>query len=386
VSVTAAAGFTAAGVHAGVKAGGSLDLAVVAADRAVPAAAVFTTNIAAAPPVVLSRRHLAEGATVRAVVLNSGCANAATGAAGDAAARAMADTLAGRLGERPEQILVASTGPIGTHLPVDTVIGGIGAAVERLGSTPEAGTAAATAIMTTDSVPKQSTASGGGIVVGGMAKGAGMVRPDMATLLAVVTTDAVVEAGRLDAVLRRAVDGSFHSLNVDGCASTNDTVVVMASGASGIAADGLFDEMLGRVCRDLAHQLAADAEGASRVVTIAVEGAADDASARRAGRLVADSALVRAAFYGGDPNWGRLVGALGAGDVAFDPSAVTIAFGDVVVAKDGVAAPYPEAELLEALAVGDFTVRLAIGSGPGSAAVLTTDLTPDYVRFNGERS
>ena len=386
MSVTAAAGFTAAGVHAGVKAGGALDLAVVAADRAVPTAAVFTTNIAAAPPVLLSRRHMAQAATVRAVVLNSGCANAATGAAGDAAAMAMADTLAGRLGERPEQVLVASTGPIGSQLRVEAVIAGIGAAVERLGSTPEAGTTAAKAIMTTDSVPKESTASGGGIVVGGMAKGAGMVRPDMATMLAVVTTDAAVEAGRLDAALRRAVDGSFHSLNVDGCASTNDTVVMMASGASGIAADGLFDELLGRVCRDLAHQLAADAEGASRVVTIAVEGAADDASARRAGRLVADSALVRAAFYGGDPNWGRLVGALGAGDVAFDPSAVTVAFGDVVVAKDGVAAPYPEAELLEALAVGDFTVRLVIGSGPGSAAVLTTDLTPDYVRFNGERS
>jgi glutamate N-acetyltransferase/amino-acid N-acetyltransferase len=324
---------------------------------------------------------------MRAVVLNSGCANAATGPAGEAAAADMVAAAAAGLGCGGREVLVASTGTIGTALQSEAVGAGIAAACDRLGSTPEHGTQAAEAIMTTDTVPKESRYSAGGFTVGGMAKGAGMVRPDMATMLVVTTTDAVADSSTLDRALRAAVDVSFHSLNIDGCPSTNDSVFVMASGASGVRpADHQLAAGLTEVCLDLARQLAADAEGATRTVTLQVSGAPDDATARRAGRAVADSALVRSAFFGGDPNWGRLVGALGATDVDFDPDRVEIAFGDVTVASNGVAAPYDEAGLLATLERGDFTVSLLIGTGPGRATVLTTDLTPDYVRFNGERS
>jgi glutamate N-acetyltransferase/amino-acid N-acetyltransferase len=242
-------------------------------------------------------------------------------------------------------------------------------------------------MMTTDTVPKETVFRGEGFTVGGMAKGAGMVRPDMATMLAVLTTDAVAEAAELQTALEAAVDESFHALNIDGCPSTNDAVIALASGVSGFRptpthlADGLA-----AAARDLAAQLAADAEGASRVITIEVSGAPNAATARRAGRHIADSALVRASFYGGDPNWGRVVGALGAAAVDFDPRRVDVAYGGVTVATQGVAAPFDETALLATLATGDFTVSISIGDGPGRAEVLTTDLTPEYVRFNGERS
>jgi glutamate N-acetyltransferase / amino-acid N-acetyltransferase len=386
VSVTAAAGFRAAGVAAGIKRNGRRDLALVDAGRPVPAAGVFTTNRAAAAPVRLSRTHLGDG-TARAVVINSGCANAATGAEGDAAAVATADAVAAALGCRPIDVLVCSTGTIGTPLPLDAVVGGVAAAAASLAPGPVAGDAAAEAIMTTDSVVKEAVTRGGGIVVGGMAKGAGMIRPDMATMLAVITTDALVDAALVGRALRAAVDGSFHALNVDGCPSTNDTVLLLASGDSGILPDAAFlSAAVGEVCRDLARQIAADAEGATRVVTVAVSGAPDDAAARRIGRAAADSALVRAAFYGGDPNWGRIVGALGATDLPVDYGAVGVAFAGVTVAAAGVAAPFDEPALLARLETGDFTVAVTVGDGPGRAEVLTTDLTPDYVRFNGDRS
>ena len=241
--------------------------------------------------------------------------------------------------------------------------------------------------MTTDTVPKETVVRDFGFVVGGMAKGAGMVRPDMATMLAVLTTDAVVGAADLQAALEAAVDESFHALNIDGCPSTNDAVFALASGASGVQpSQAELTEALGAACRDLATQLAADAEGSSRVVVIEVSGASDAATARRAGRHIADSGLVRASFFGGDPNWGRVIGALGAGPVDFDPREVAVAYAGVTVAADGVAVPVDESALLATLARGDFTVSVSIGDGPGSAAVLTTDLTPEYVRFNGERS
>lgn len=387
VSVTSPRGFEAAGVAAGIKGDGVRDLAIVAGIEPTIGAAVFTVNRAAAAPVVLSRRHRDAGNTVRAVVLNSGCANAATGPAGDAAALATASAAAAHLGCHVSQIMVASTGTIGTQLAIDKLLAGLGPAVANLASGREAGSQAAEAIMTTDTVAKETTVHGNGFTVGGMAKGAGMVRPDMATMLAVLTTDAVASGDELDAALRRAVDGSFHGLNIDGCPSTNDSVFAMASGRSGVqpSQDELAATLLA-AADDLARQLAADAEGASRVVTIEVSGAGDDDAARRAGRAIADSALVRASFYGGDPNWGRLLGALGATDLAWEPGRIEIAYAGITVARGGVAVAHSAATVLDRLAVGDFTVSVDLGDGPGRAEVLTTDLTPEYVRFNGERS
>ena len=387
MSVTAAKGFRAAGVAAGIKASGALDVALVGGESPLTTAAVFTSNRAAAAPVHISRQHLKQRKTMRAVVLNSGCANAATGEQGIDDAEEMARAAARAVGSTPGEVLVCSTGGIGKPLPTKEVIAGIITAGAQLDGSPEAGTAAATAIMTTDRVPKQSTYVGDGFTVGGMAKGSGMVRPDMATMLVVVTTDAVADARSLDATLRAAVDRSFHALNIDGCPSTNDTVILLASGASGVSPGPIdLEEAVGSVCWELAVQLAADAEGASRVVMIDVVGAENDAVARKAGRLVADSALVRAAFYGGDPNWGRLLGALGATDVEFDPGSYGVAYEGIEIARNGVGVEHDAPALHEAIAVGDFTVTMTIGTGPGKARVITADLTPEYVTFNAEYS
>jgi glutamate N-acetyltransferase/amino-acid N-acetyltransferase len=386
VSVVAPRGFRAAGVTAGLKPDGALDLALVAAEEMTGVAALFTTNQAAAAPVRLSRRHLAI-ARSRAVVINSGCANAATGPAGEAAAVATAVRAATALGCEPEEIIIGSTGLIGTKLPLERVLNGVDTAAASLSAATANGLAAAEAIMTTDTVAKEVVVAGEGFLVGGMAKGAGMVRPDMATMLVVLTTDAAVSDTDLDAALRPAVDGSFHGLNIDGCPSTNDMVVALASGASGNRPDP--DQLAAafvQACNQLARLLAADAEGASRVVSIEVRGARTDDAARTAGRALADSALVRASFYGGDPNWGRVVGALGAGPIEFDPLLVDVAYAGVLVARNGEAMEVDAAALAEDLAAGDFTVSISLGDGPGSATVLTTDLTPDYVRFNAEPS
>jgi glutamate N-acetyltransferase/amino-acid N-acetyltransferase len=386
VSVVAARGFTAAGVRAGIKADGP-DLAVVIADRPAVAAAVLTTNQAAAAPVHLCREHLSGDPVASAVVVNSGCANAATGAEGMANARRTAQHMASAISTQPNDVLVCSTGPIGPQLPIERLVVGIDAAVASSSADPASGTAAATAIMTTDSVTKESVAGGGGFVVGGMAKGAGMVRPDMATMLAVITTDAVVEADTLREALRTAADVSFNSLNIDGCESTNDTVILLASGASGVEPTVReLEAAVTAVCADLAMQMARDAEGASRVVTIDVDGALDAAEARYLGRLIADSALVRASFYGGDVNWGRVIGALGTAEVTLDMSAIGLAYQGETVFRGGVGVPFDEATLLARCASGDLALRVDLGRGRGRATVVTTDLTPDYVIFNGERS
>ncbi len=379
-------GFRAAGIAAGLKPDGALDLALVAAEEMTGVAALFTTNQAAAAPVRLSRRHLAI-ARSRAVVINSGCANAATGSAGEAAAVATAVRAATALGCEPEEIIIGSTGLIGTKLPLERMLNGVDTAAASLSTATASGLAAAEAIMTTDTVPKEVVVAGEGFLVGGMAKGAGMVRPDMATMLVVLTTDAAVSDTDLDAALRPAVDSSFHGLNIDGCPSTNDMVVALASGASGNRPDP--DQLAAafeQACSQLARLLAADAEGASRVVSIEVRGARTDDAARSAGRALADSALVRASFYGGDPNWGRVVGALGAGPIELDPLLVDVAYAGELVARNGEAMEFDAAALAEDLAAGDFTVSISLGDGPGSATVLTTDLTPDYVRFNAEPS
>ncbi len=381
--MTAALGFSAAGVACGIKNDGELDLAVIVADDVVPAAGVFTSSTTAAPPVEVSRRHL-EGGTARVVVVNSGCANAGTGTRGLQAAMATAEAAASTYGCVPQDVLICSTGTIGPQLPVQRLIEGL---PSRLGRNLADGSTAAAAILTTDSVIKESVAAASGWTVGGMAKGAGMVRPDMATMLAVLTTDAIVAAADLQRILTEAVDVTFNALNVDGCQSTNDTVLMLASGASGVAPDlAEFADAVASVCADLAQQIAADAEGASRVVTIRVTGARDDAQARMLGKIIADSDLVRSSFYGGDPNWGRIFAALGTAGVAIEPAAIDIAYESIGVAAAGVAVGHDAAALEQRLAVGDFTVEVNVGSGPGRAGVLTTDLTPEYVRFNGERS
>lgn len=386
VSVLAPRGFMAAGVAAGIKQDGVLDLAVVVAQTAVPTAAVFTTNMAAAAPVRLSRRHISARRSARTVVLNSGCANAATGERGRAVAELTANRTAELLSCAPEEVLVCSTGTIGTHIAPEAITAGVAEAIAEMGTTEAHGDAAARAIMTTDSVPKEIVVDGGGFTVGGMAKGAGMIRPDMATMLAVLTTDAVVAAPVLDAALRVAVDHSFHGLNVDGCPSTNDTVVALASGASGITPEpeSLAAALTGAAV-ELARMIAADAEGASRVVTIAVTGAVDDHAARSIGRSVADSALVRSAFHGADPNWGRIVAALGEVDEEVDFDDLSIAFEGTTVTRRGTGVGADE-DALSATMGGDFGVTVCVGVGPGTARVFTTDLTPDYVSFNAERS
>ncbi len=386
MSVTAAVGFSASGVAAGIKPD-ALDIAVIVADEPVPTAGVFTLNQAAAAPVVLDRESLGRSALKRGIVINSGCANAATGDQGIANSLAMAGTLADQIGCEPGDVLVSSTGTIGPQLPMDLVLPGIRFAASRISTTEESAVLAARAILTTDSVIKQSVAGGDNWVVGGMSKGSGMVRPNMATMLAFITTDALVEPTVLNDVLRSAVDVSFNSLNIDGCESTNDSVIVMASGASRIVPDhDQFASVMEEVCRDLALQMAADAEGASRVVTIDVNGASDDGSARALGRTVTDSALVRSSFYGGDVNWGRILGALGTSVIDIDPARITVGYEGVTVFEEGMVAAFDEPDLLETIEAGDFSITIDLGDGDGRAIVVTTDLTPEYVAFNGERS
>lgn len=386
MSVTAAEGFSASGIACGIKPE-ALDLAVVVAAQGAVTAGVFTQNRFAAAPVVLNRASLSSSHTKYGIVINSGNANAVTGEQGHENAAAMARTLAAELGCEPSEVLVCSTGGIGSQLPMDVLLPGIPAACVDVSADGPGGTTAATAIMTTDSHPKESSFQGNGWVVGGMAKGSGMIRPDMATMLAFVTTDAIVEADMLQHSLESAVNGSFNSLNIDGCESTNDTVIVMASGASGVAPSREeFAEALSTVCKDLALQMAADAEGASRVVTIDVHGAASDEAARSLGALMADSALARASFYGGDPNWGRLVAALGTSPINISIDDVAVSYQGVVVCVNGAQTDYDEPKLLMAMENGDLSILVEVGSGQGRATIVTTDLTPEYVVFNGERS
>lgn len=381
MSVTAAKGFLAAGAEAGIKQSGGLDLAIVIAeDGPVPAAGVFTRNRAAAAPVTLSRRRL-QGGLARAVVLNSGSANAGTGLQGMTDAEQVTGRVAELLGVESNLVLMCSTGPIGTRLPVEQMLDGLPGLVKS--ARTDGGQAAAGAILTTDSRTKTTVVKGDGFLVGGMAKGSGMLRPDMATMLCVLTTDAVVDSDGLGHVLAEVVPITFNSLNVDGCESTNDTVLLLSSGKGAPAPTDGFGHAVEVACRRLAYEMAADAEGASRVVKLRLRGAPDHESARRYGRAIADSALVRSSFYGGDPNWGRILAALGVCQV--DPFDVSVAYEGIRVADQGSAYPFDDQELSKLL-TGDFAIDIAVGAGSGEAEIVTTDLTPDYVRFNGERS
>jgi len=384
-AIVAARGFRAVGLGCGIKAAGR-DLALLVAERAVPAAAVFTSSLAAAPPVQLSRRHLARP-YARAVLATSGCANAGTGEAGLRAAEESVAAVAEQLGCGVDEVLVCSTGLIGPRLPVEKIVAALPQAVAALDAGREAGSAAAQAICTTDSRSKQALRRGRGFVIGGMAKGAGMICPDMATMLAFITTDAVVAPAVLARSLHAAVAVSFNSLNVDGCQSTNDTVMLLASGAAAVEpTEAELTALLTEVCRDLAFQIAADAEGTTRVVRLRLRGASDDAEARRIGKHVATSDLVRAALWGGDPNWGRILAAIGTAGVALELGAVDIDYAGVPTCRAGAAVAFDDPALAARVATGDFAIDITLGAGPGCAEVLTADLTPDYVRFNGERS
>jgi glutamate N-acetyltransferase / amino-acid N-acetyltransferase len=389
VSVTAAAGFVAAGVHCGIKDDpGALDLALVATDPVHPvtAAAVFTSNRATAAPVEVTRAHLAAtGNRAAAVVLNSGNANAATGEPGRSDAEHTCALVAEGLRCGTEEVLVCSTGLIGIPLPMEALTSGVGPLMAARGGGADAASAAARAICTTDTVVKEVVVEGPGFTVGGMAKGAAMLAPDMATMLAVLTTDAFADADEVQRALRVAVDGSFNALSVDGCTSTNDTVLVLASGLSPghEATDPAeLEKALAAACADLAAQMAGDAEGATKVATIRVTGARSVDEARRAARKVAESQLVKCSLYGADPYWGRIVSELGSSGADFDPDRVTIAYGEVLVCAGGVAVAHDGAAVAAHLAGDRVQIAADLGLGDAEATILTNDLTPGYIAEN----
>ena len=383
VSVTAPGGFRAGGVACGIKEPAAPDLALVATGDGQPvtAAAVFTSNLAPAAPVDVSRAHLrASGGRATAVVLNSGNANAATGARGRADAERTCELAAGRLGCGPDAVLVCSTGLIGIPLPLTAVEAGMPPLVEGLAA--DGGPAAARAIMTTDTHPKEVVVEGDGFTVGGMAKGAAMLAPDMATMLAVLTTDASIDPRELQVALRGAVEVSFNALSVDGCTSTNDTVIVLAGATAGPASAATMLAPLTAACTHLALQMAGDAEGATKVVTVRVGGAASDEEARRAARKVAESQLVKCSLYGGDPYWGRVVSELGTAGVVFDPRRVSIAYNGIEVCRAGVAADHDGERLVKQMAARTIELHCHLGIGTGEGVILTNDLSHAYIDEN----
>ena len=384
MSVTAAQGFVAAGVAVGLKSTGAKDVAVVV-NRGPhkAAAAVFTSNRAKANPILWSQQAIADG-VAEAVVLNSGGANCFTGAFGFQTTHQTAETAATLLGVSPGDVLVCSTGLIGTGDEVfrAKVLAGTTAAIEALSE--DGGDDASLAIMTTDSRPKRSVVTRDGWTIGGMAKGAGMLAPGLATMLVVVTTDAVVDSADLDTALRRATAVTFDRLDSDGCMSTNDQVTLLASGASGIrpAADA-FESALVQVCQDLATQLQGDAEGASHDIAIRVVHAASDDDAVAVGRSVARNNLFKAAIFGNDPNWGRVLAAIGTTDAAFDPYDVDVWFNGVRVCSAG--APDRPREDVD-LTPRATDILIDLKAGPAEATILTNDLTHDYVHENSAYS
>ncbi|MFF5789460.1 bifunctional glutamate N-acetyltransferase/amino-acid acetyltransferase ArgJ [Streptomyces sp. NPDC012693] len=382
MTVTAARGFLAVGVAAGIKSSGDPDLALVVNRGPAPAAAgVFTSNRIQAAPVHWSRRALAAG-RVSAVVLNSGGANACTGRAGADDARTMAEHTARAVGIAPEEVAVCSTGLIGVPLPMDRVTSGIALAARRLSA--DGGRDAAVAIRTTDSVHKTAVVSRSGWTVGGMAKGAGMLAPGLATMLVVLTTDAVAGGPLLDSALRAAVRTTFDRVDSDGCMSTNDTVLLLASGSSGVTPpDREFTEAVHAVCLDLARQLIADAEGASKEIEVAVVGAASEDDAVTVGRSVARNNLLKCALHGEDPNWGRVLSAIGTTDAAFDPDRLDVAVNGVWVCRDGAAGEPREKVDLTGRRV---TVTIDLRAGEASAEIWTNDLTAAYVHENSAYS
>jgi glutamate N-acetyltransferase/amino-acid N-acetyltransferase len=397
MSVTAPRGFVAGGLACGIKESGAPDLAIVATEdrgRAI-AAGVFTTNLACAAPVEVSRAHVRDGRAA-AVVLNSGNANAATGEPGRTDARRMAQLTAAGLAVDPHDVLVCSTGLIGIPMPMTALETGIPKLCDQVAL--DGGLAAAEAIMTTDTLPKQAQQradiGAATVTLGGMAKGAAMLSPAMATMLAVITTDAVIDPDVLQRSLADAVARSFDCLSVDGARSTNDTVLVLANGAAGNHAidrgRGIdvftFTDALTRVCASLAEQMARDAEGATKFVRVEVVGARSDTDARIAARAVANSQLVQCSLNGEDPYWGRILSELGASGAFLEPERVDISYNGVLVCHDGVAFAHNAAELARAMAEHDITITCNLRLAHGCATVLTTDLSHAYIDENRRTS
>jgi glutamate N-acetyltransferase / amino-acid N-acetyltransferase len=382
MTVTSPNGFRAAGVAAGIKESGDPDVAVVINDGPSAAAAgVFTANRVKAAPVLWSEQVLA-GQTVRAVVLNSGGANACTGPAGFADTHRTAEHMADLLSIGAGEVAVCSTGLIGERLPIDRLLAGATAAVSQ--ASAQGGLAAADAIRTTDTVPKTCVVHGAGYQIGGMAKGAAMLAPALATMLVVLTTDADVPAGDLDHALRAAVRGTFDRLDTDGCMSTNDTVLLLASGASGtVPESGEFAALLIDACADLAGQLQTDAEGASKAITIDVTGAATEEDAVEVGRAVARCTLLKCAIAGEDPNWGRVLAAVGTTRAVFEPDQLSVAINGVWVCKGGAPGEHRSAVDLRAR---DVSITVELAAGEHTATIKTTDLTAEYVQLNSAYS
>ncbi|GAA3173530.1 bifunctional glutamate N-acetyltransferase/amino-acid acetyltransferase ArgJ [Nonomuraea roseoviolacea] len=382
MSVTAPLGFRAAGIAAGIKSGGSRDLALVVNDGPSRAAAgVFTANRVKAAPVLWSQQVLS-GGRVRAVVLNSGGANACTGPEGFQDTHATAERVADVLGDSAGEIAVCSTGLIGERLPMDALLPGVDQAAAQLSR--DGGLAAADAIRTTDTVSKISFKRADGYMVGGMAKGAGMLAPALATMLCVITTDADLTSGQLDAVLRRATSRTFDRLDADGCMSTNDTVLLLASGASGVVPDlAEFEQKVTEVCADLARQLLVDAEGATKAVAVEVVGAATEDDALLVGRAVARSNLLKCAVHGEDPNWGRVLSAVGTTSAAFEPDRVNVAINGIWICRGGAVG---DDRSKVDMRPRDVTITIDLSAGAQSATIHTTDLTAAYVHENSAYS
>ncbi len=390
--ITAPVGFKTAGVHCGIKNNASaLDLAILASDKHASAAALFTTNLAQAAPVIVSRRHIAEThGTARAVVVNSGCANACTGEEGLAHARTMAAETAAAVGCAPEEVLVASTGVIGVALKIDRVVSGIRAAAGAL--SPDNGSDAARAIMTTDPFPKEYAVTvetpQGAFKIGGMAKGSGMIEPNMATMLGFLTTDAKVPPALLRQALQASARDTFNAITVDGECSTNDCLFAMASGASSVAIDeasyaSLLDGFLA-VSRELALGIVRGGEGATKLIAVTVTDARTIDAARQVARTIANSPLVKTAVHGADPNWGRIVAAAGRSGVTFDIDRATVHVGGILLFENGL--PHDDAapRAAEHLKGKTVQIEVSLGSGAESATIWTCDLTAEYVRINGE--
>ena len=385
-------GFRASGQYVGIKAAGrGLDLALIVSDTPANAAAVFTLNKAQAAPVLVSKEHLATSHGVaRAVIANSGCANACTGAVGLQDARDMASLTAELVGCPSDQVLVASTGVIGVNLKMDKLRAGLPGAVSALGA--DQGPAAARAIMTTDPFPKEAAArvsiGGVDVTIGGIAKGSGMIEPNMATMLGFITTDAAVPHVLLSKALREVVDDTFNAITVDGECSTNDCVMMLANGASGVTIDessyDAFADALRAVCLPLAIGIVRGGEGATKLVTVTVTGAASTVEARTCAKAIANSPLVKTAIHGGDPNWGRLIAVAGRADVAFDLARAKVTIGTVVLFDNG--RPYDDAapEAAEYLKNTELSLAVHLGVGTASSTVWTCDLSADYVKINAE--
>jgi len=385
-TVTSPQGFLAGAVRASIKGQEKLDLAILCSEKPCVAAGVFTTNAIKAAPVILSQKHL-KNRSAQAVVVNSGCANACTGDSGMADAVEMARSVAQKLGLSSEDVLVAGTGVIGVPLPMDRVRAGI----RKVALTKEGGHELARAMMTTDTFLKEMAifveSKLGEFSIGGVAKGAGMIHPNMATLLCFLTTDAAVDARFLQSALQKAVNGSFNMITIDGDTSPSDTVVILANDLAGTetinSRNGeLFQKALDEVCLHLAKCVARDGEGATKLIEVAVEGAVNEAQARLAARTIASSPLFKAAIHGSDPNWGRIVAALGRSGAKVNENKLDVYLNDVCVMKQGSPVPFDKRELSTSLSGKEVSVRLSLNLGRGKATAWGCDLSEEYVTIN----